>query len=489
MLRQPLIALLLAGCCFTSVAFAQETPPDVPDQPLPADTDQPTPPIAPKTQDIPLPPAVELPAPPTPSATPEQPLTADEAARIALRLQPDVTVADAGITAAAGRTQQARSGLRPNVGVGASYTRDQSISGSSSRSSTGGTGGTVEGDRFGGSSGTRISANVGQLLFDFNRTRNLVREAAARERAAGANLTRVQSDLVLRVKQAFYTYVQNTRLVGVNEINLRNRQEQLALAQARLNVGLGLPADVVRAQTAVAEAVFDLQQARNTASTSRVELALLMGIDPRTPLQAGDSSEPAIPTDDVNALVDTALGQRPEVVQAEATLQAAGFGVSAARRTNAPSVSANVGANARGDSLVPRSSSLSAGLVLQWSPFDGGLTRGRVQEAQANVTTAQADLTNAQLTVTSDVSQACLNLRTAEQRVVTADAQIVNAEESVRLAQGRYRAGIGTFIEVTDAQAALLTARTNRVNAVSAVDQARAALARATGAPIPPAEP
>ena len=55
----------------------------------------------------------------------------------------------------------------------------------------------------------------------------------------------------------------------------------------------------------------------------------------------------------------------------------------------------------------------------------------------------------------------------------------------MRLAEGRYRAGVGTFIDVTDAQAALLTAQTNRVNAQSAVDQARAALAHAIGAPLP----
>ncbi|MDQ3813325.1 MAG: TolC family protein [Armatimonadota bacterium] len=485
MFRQ-LITFMLLALCWTAIVTAQEAPstapPESEQQTAPLDTDEPTPPIAPKTQAIPLPPAVELPPPPTPSEIPSAPLTADEAARIALRLQPDVTVAGAGITAAQGRTQQTRAGLRPTLGVGTSYTRSERISGSGS---SGSVNDGVNGTTSGSSSGVRASATVQQLLFDFNRTRDLVRQAVAQERAAGANLTRVQADLVLQVKQAFYTYVQNVRLVGVNETNLRNRQEQLALAQARLNAGLGLPADVVRAQTAVAEAVFNLDLARNNASTSRVNLALLMGIDPRTPLQAADSGEPAVTTDNVNALVDSALAQRPEVLQAQATLQAAGFGLNAAKNTNAPSLSANVGVTARGNKLLPRNSSLNAGVVLQWSPFDGGLTAGRVREARADVTTAQAQLNDVRLNVVSDVSQAYLNLRTAEQRVVTAEAQIVNAEESVRLAQGRYRAGLGTFIDVIDAQAALLTARTNRVNALSAVDQARAALARAIGAPIP----
>ena len=68
--------------------------------------------------------------------------------------------------------------------------------------------------------------------------------------------------------------------------------------------------------------------------------------------------------------------------------------------------------------------------------------------------------------------------------MVTADAGISNAEEALRLATGRYNSGLGTFLDVLDAQAALLTARTQRVNAEMAVAQARAALARAVGTPL-----
>src|SRR5262249_9033574 len=127
-----------------------------------------------------------------------------------------------------------------------------------------------------------------------NHTRDLVRQFAAEERAANEGLTRVQADQVLQVKQAFYTYAQNERLVTVNETNVRNQQDHLALAQARLNTGLGLPVDVVRAQTAVAEAILNLNVARNNASVSRVNLALLMGVDPRTPIQASETGEPAV---------------------------------------------------------------------------------------------------------------------------------------------------------------------------------------------------
>ncbi len=214
-------------------------------------------------------------------------------------------------------------------------------------------------------------------------------------------------------------------------------------------------------------------------------LALDMGIDPRTPIVAADTDEPAVTTDNVNALVNTALTKRPEILEAQANIQAAQYGISAARTTNAPSFSANVGASSLGADFPPGNNFFTFGVAVTWDVFDSGLTAGLVRQARAGLLAAQAQLTSTQLTVTSDVSQAYLNLRTAEQRVVTADAEVANAQESVRLTQGRYSAGLGIFLDVLNAQTSLLTAQTNRVNAQSAVDQASAALSHAIGAPLP----
>ena len=70
----------------------------------------------------------------------------------------------------------------------------------------------------------------------------------------------------------------------------------------------------------MADAIFTLTTARNTASISRVNLALLMGIDPRTPIDVAQSIEPALNADDVDGLVKLALAKRPEIAQARATI-------------------------------------------------------------------------------------------------------------------------------------------------------------------------
>jgi len=435
-----------------------------------------TPPIMPKIQDPDLPPPVVLPAPASiPADVPNTPLTADEAARIALSHSPSIAMAAGGVTAAQGRKQQAQSGLLPSLNVTTGYVHVDSLQT---------VGSPIVGSPGVSATGYTTSAAIRQLLFDFNHTRDQVRANSALVQAANAGLTKTQSDTVLQVKQAFYSYAQNLRLVAVNEGNMKNSQNHLALAQARLKAGVGLPVDVVRAETSVANAVLNVNLARNLASVSQVNLAQLMGIDPRTPVKVSDAGESAVKADDVNALVDTGLKQRPEVIQAASTIQAAKYTVGAARTGNSPSLGASVGWLGKGGNPTPENSSLTLGITLSWNPFDSGFTKGRVKEAQGSLESAEAQLNSARLNVISDISQSYLNLKTSEQRVVTAKAEVANAEEGVRLSQGRYGSGLGTFLDVLDAQSALLTAQTNLVNAQTSVEQARSSLNHAIGQPL-----
>jgi len=438
-------------------------------------------PYTPRIREVTVPPLIELPAPPESLPdVPNKPLTAGEAARIALTHQADVTIAHSNLAGAQARTLEARSGERPSIGVAAGYS---SVNAPSSGSGGGGSQAFIGAN--GGSTaaynGYQITASVRQLLFDFNHTRAVVRRAMEQENAAAAALTRVEADLVLQVKMAFFIGVQNARLVTVLEKNLENQKTHLLLARERFNAGVGLPSDVVRAETAVSDAVFNLTQARSNTAISRVNLAVYMGIDPRTPLQFSEESEPDVESGDANALFDLALRNRPEIKEVAAALKASESSLKAARTSNAPTVSGSVGWLGRDNTFPPATGALSTGVTMQWSPFDGGLTPGLVHEAAAARSGAEAQLEKTRQDVLSDVARAYLVLQTARQRLDTAEAEVSNAQEALRLIEGRYQAGVGLMLEVLDAQNALLTARTNRVNAQSALDQANAALARAIG--------
>lgn len=543
-LAGPAVAAPAASPSATPTPAPRRAPPAGP-PPLQGPNGQTVAPYVPNLEPIPVPTPASVPPPPyVPADVPERPLTVDEAVLLALRHQPNVDIAAANIEVAQGRTQQVQAGLNPSVTASFSYTgvstqiagnrgggggggannfntgaanasangtTTQQVviqqipapaaagSGGSSGSSLG-TGSNLSnagggGGGFNGTTGLSSNVTIRQLVFDFEHTRDLVRQSVAQETAAQASFTQVQADLVLQVKQAFYTYVQDQRLVDVQATNIKNQQEHLRLAQGLYNAGTGLPADVVRAQAAVADAINSYIQAVNTADTARIALVKLMGIDPRTPLVTAPSNEPAIDDTDIAGLEALALQLRPEVRQALAVVEANQYGLSAAHTTNAPALTASATV-----SSIPIGSNqieiLSAGLDVSWPFVDGGVTRGLVTQAKGNLQIALDQLRLARTSIIQDVSTSYLNVHSALQQLATTGVEVASAQENLRLQSGRYAAGLGTSIDVLDAEQALLQALTNQVNAQSSVDNARAALTHAIGtpppsfgAPLPPTSP
>ena len=120
-------------------------------------------------------------------------------------------------------------------------------------------------------------------------------------------------------------------------------------------------------------------------------------------------------------------------------------------------------------------------LNLEIPIFDGGLTRAQTEEAQAGLVSAEAQLSRLERQVVQEVTNAYIQSQTASQRLHNVEYEVAGAEESVRVASGRYRLGLGRFIEVLDAERALATAMTNQVNARTQLRQAHASLKLAVG--------
>jgi outer membrane protein len=431
-----------------------------------------TPPVQPKVTEVPNLPRVEIQAPSSPiNSLVAKPITVAEAAQIALKLSPTLSLARAQILLAEGKLVQTKAAERPTLGLTSGYSYVTSIS----------TGNRQTSGSSGQSTGFTSNLSANQLLFDFNHTLDLVRQELALRKSAEENLTRSQQDLILAVKTAFYTLVQNQQLVTVQEANLASRNASLDLARARLNAGLGTPADVETAVTNVGDASVALSSARAAVLSSQISLAALIGIDPRTPLTPASSEEVAPESEDLNALADTAILHRPELRQYRQALLAGRYETRAAKSTNMPSIGASVGLGSRGTSKPFVTPSTSIGLSIGWSFLDGGKADGLRKQGEADIQTAEANLTAASLQIRQDIVQAYVSLKTAEQRVLISTSEVANAQESLRLAEGRFRAGIGLFVDITTAQATLVNARTQLINAQISIQQARASMIHAIG--------
>ncbi|MDQ2730362.1 MAG: TolC family protein, partial [Armatimonadota bacterium] len=288
-------------------------------------------------------------------------------------------------------------------------------------------------------------------------------------------------DTRFNIKQAYFTLLENARLADVNAQTVAAQRVHLQEARAFWSAGRSPESDVVKAQTNVAQALLTLSNAQNAISTARVNLNIAMGIDPRTPLRIMDVNLPPPGLPDLNALVSTAQANRPEIVQAQRVIAANQADLRSSQTNMLPAVVAAGSLGLRGNSFPGGSRNRTLGLTLQWDIFDSGLTSGLVRESRANLESTRLQLYQQQQAVTQDVTQGYLNFSNAQQQLITTDAEVANALESLRLAEGRYRAGVGIFLEVTDAQATLATAQGNRVNAAYALDIALAQLDRAVG--------
>jgi outer membrane protein TolC len=339
--------------------------------------------------------------------------------------------------------------------------------------------GAVGGQFTAGGYTTNFSAR--ELIYDFGKTPSAVGQARRQYDAAFQAYRQARQDLVLQVKQAYYTLLQDQQLVGVQQQNLSDQQAHLDLARARFEAGAAPRADVVRAEAAVAEAELNLATGQNAAAGARVNLNLAIDVDVRTPTQVEETEESAPAGLDPATLVEQAFAHRASVQQARADVEAAGDALRGARASNRPALSLTGNYGLSGSTFPPDSGSWAYGVSLQWPLLDVGLTRGRVQEAEAGLLSAQAGLRTTEQSVGAQVVHTYLDVQTACRAVCTAQSEVGSAEESLRLATGRYEAGVATYVEVLDAEGAALTARTNLVNARYGLSSSLAALQQALG--------
>jgi outer membrane protein TolC len=124
------------------------------------------------------------------------------------------------------------------------------------------------------------------------------------------------------------------------------------------------------------------------------------------------------------------------------------------------------------------------GVTLTFPLFDDILTVAQVGEAKANLRGLQAQEENLRQQVTLEVRQSMLNVQQAEESVRVSEATVGQARENLTIAEGRYSAGVGNIIELTDAQVLLTSAQANSIQALATYKTAVAQLEKAVNQPL-----
>lgn len=388
-------------------------------------------------------------------------LTLLECVGLALKNQSAIKAAQWNVNAGYGRETQAASPYFPQVSASTGYSESRSLGGAFGENTT---------------KGYTTTLSVNQLLYDFGKTGNALDAARWGTRSSQQDLERIVQEAILNVKQAYFALLQANKLVLVEQKTVEQTESHLKQAQAFFRAGSKPRFDVTRAEVDVNNARLGLINANNSVRIKTIALNNAMGADPRQAIEIDDTFPPPRKVPPLEKAQDDALKNRPELSKADADIEAARVRVRAEESNYLPTLSANGAYNwangtqdlgsFNGAPLVGDiQNSWNAGVLLSVPLFQGGLTRGRVNEARANLLALEMQRDALRQSILLEVNQSYADMEGSQARIEVMDSSLQKARESLELAQGRYEAGIGPYIEVTDAQLSAVQAETEYVQA------------------------
>ena len=305
--------------------------------------------------------------------------------------------------------------------------------------------------------------SLSQLLTDFGKTVNLVSSSKLLEKAQNANALATTEDVVLAADQAFYNALQAQALLKVAEQTVETRgsvEHQVSeLAKSKLKSNL----DLSFAEVNLAQAKLLQLDAQNNVDSTIAALSAVLGLDKQTSFElVEERTEVPAPPPDVDVLIKAALQQRPDLQALNFNQQAAEKYHRAQRDQFFPTISALGvvgGSPVRPDCIsgcFPNyfiSSWYGAvGVNMSIPIFNGFLYSAQASEASYRAKAATENTRDLRDRIVRDVRTAWLGANTAFQRVGVAAELAKQADLSLSLAQERYKLGLGSIVELSQAQ-------------------------------------
>jgi outer membrane protein TolC len=320
------------------------------------------------------------------------------------------------------------------------------------------------------------------MLFDFGKTRAQVRVQKNNVDASRSDLGSTEEQVIFNVKQAYYDSLRAKRNKVVAEDAIRQFEQHLAQAKAFYEVGTRPKFDVTKAEVDLSTARLALLRADNSLNISFVNLNNAMGVPdaPEYMLEEHVSLPKAVIS--IEEAYKQAFGNRPDLLALASRKKAAEDAVAVAQKGYFPFLTGNAGWTWAGEGgQFATGDGWNAGVTLSIPIFSGFLTKNQVAEARAALNVVSANEESLRQNVMLEVQQAYINIKEAAERITVADLTVQQATENLEIASGRYAAGVGNPIEVTDAEVALSTARFSHNQALYDYVIAYASLEKAMG--------
>jgi outer membrane protein len=316
------------------------------------------------------------------------------------------------------------------------------------------------------------------LIFDFGKREATVDSAKQEKLVAGADVIQVNQALAFRVASAYYQLVTAQERLQAAQDTLRTAQTTQDAAENRLNNGLATLPDVLQARAETSQALFDEESADGDEKIARVTLTETVGADP-SPYVVIDSQRSApLPeslTMSIEALIDRAMKNRPELMAQTLRIRSAEARIRAAKAEYKPQIvlsgsvaQTSIWPTADYGQLGPASEpTWSAELGVHWRIFDGGVRKNELLIAESKRREAQDELTTINDETTREVWTAYIAFRTALRKHDAALALLKSANESYSASLDAYKYGVKNLVDVVTAENQLARARLSSVSARS----------------------
>jgi outer membrane protein len=208
-----------------------------------------------------------------------------------------------------------------------------------------------------------------------------------------------------------------------------------------------------------------------------------MGVDSGTDYDIQDEMLAAVPGEElgIEALLDEAAKVRPDLQALERQIAAQKLIVTGTKGGYGPLLSAGATLTEAGIDISNLTWNLSGSVNMTWPLFQGLLTYSQVKEAHATLQALEAQRSTIRQQIRVDLEQGRLQVRGARASLAAAGEALQNARERLRLAEARYKAGVGSIIELGDAQVAMVSAAAQSVQAEYNLASARALLLKGLG--------
>ncbi len=323
------------------------------------------------------------------------------------------------------------------------------------------------------------------LLYDFGGRDANLENANQLLKAASATQDAMVQRVLLNAVNAFYQVHANKAIFRASIESERLYAESFKAAEAKYITGIATPADKLQAQTSFANATLTKLKNDGVLKIAYGNLAVVMGISPGTNIEIIDNQQNVIPElvdQDIQALIEQARLQRPDLIATESELKASLAKIDAVKADAKPKVKIDASNQFDSDTIFGGNINFSQiGVSVTIPFFEGYKPSYLIRSAEATAELKASKRDQLKLQVSLDVWTAYQNLKTANESITASKILLDSAEESSRVALGRYKEGVGNIIDTLNAQNALASAKQQKIQSILNWNIARTTLAQSIG--------